>query len=83
MQDLSDKRPFHETVVDAIRIASSVELQFLGSIIRETNIPGNHDQIIAAWNKRRKELCWDDDEDFGIPEDLLYQKRVATGEFST
>ena len=70
------KRPFHETIVEAIRRASSNELQCLATLIRETKVPKGHDEIIAAWNQRRQEIAWGD-EDLGVPTDLLEQKQEA------
>lgn len=70
------KRPFHETIVDAIRGASSEELEFLATLIKATDIPKGHDEIIAAWDQRRKGMCWGD-EDLGVPADLLEQKQEA------
>ncbi|MFH1112004.1 MAG: hypothetical protein V1712_02950 [Patescibacteria group bacterium] len=73
------RRPFHETIIDAIRNASSLKsndpLMCLAKLIKETEIPKGHDEIIAAWNQRLPEL-WSG-EDFGVPADLLEQKQEA------
>ena len=58
-------RPFHETIVEAIRCASSANMECLAMIIKATKVPKGHDAIIAAWEERRKAFCWGD-EDFGV-----------------
>ena len=70
------KRPFHETIVDAIRRADGHEFQCLAMLIKATKIPKGHDEIIVAWNQRRQEMVWGD-EDLGVPADLLKQKQEA------
>lgn len=69
-------RPFHETIVKAIRQASSVELECLATLIKATSIPEGHQEIIAAWNQRRKEMCWGT-EDLDVPAHLLEQQRSS------
>ena len=50
-------KPFHEMIVGAIeRVKSISQLAFLASLVTETNIPNNHDNIAAAWTRKRKEL---------------------------
>lgn len=66
-------RPFHETIVEAIRRASSAELECLATLIKGTEVSKGCDEIIVAWNERRKEMCWGD-EDLGVPAILLEQK---------
>ncbi len=71
------KRPFHETIVEAIRHASISDLQCLAVLIKATKIPAGHDEIIAAWNK----AAWPGHtlhDDYGVPADLLEQKQEAT-----
>ena len=75
MTEQEMKRPFHETVVEAIQQASSAGLVCLGTLIRATKIPKGHDEIIAAWNERRKVMHWGDD-DLGVPASLLEQKEI-------
>ena len=72
------RRPFHESIIQAIHWASSEELRYcVARIIKMTKIPKGHDEIIEAWNQRRRELNWSDNEDLGVPADLLEQKREA------
>ncbi|MBI2482262.1 MAG: hypothetical protein HYV76_01730 [Candidatus Vogelbacteria bacterium] len=68
-------RPFHETILEAIRQASSTELKCLATLIKATKVPKGHDEIVAVWNERRKAMCWDD-EDLGVPANLLEQKQA-------
>ena len=70
------KRPSHETIVEAIRRASSRELECLATLIKATKIPKGHDEIIATWNQRRQEMAWGS-VDLGVPVDLLKQKQEA------
>ncbi|MFH1631935.1 MAG: helix-turn-helix domain-containing protein [bacterium] len=52
--DSSQKRPFHETIVDAIRSCpspSTGEIFRLFRLIRQTKIPKGHDEIVAAIDK--------------------------------
>ena len=48
--------PFHESVVLMIEIATPSQLDLLGELIQRTKIPAGHDEIIAAWQKRRRAL---------------------------
>ncbi len=72
------KRPFHESVVDAISVASSAELESLATLIKATKIPKGHDEIVDAWKKRAEEMCMGDD--LGVPADVLSQKQYADKE---
>ncbi|TSC80072.1 MAG: hypothetical protein G01um101429_276 [Parcubacteria group bacterium Gr01-1014_29] len=72
------KHPFHETIVEVIGRASSRDLECLGALIKATNVPKGHDEIIAAWEKRRQELGWMPRQDLGVPADLLKQKQAGT-----
>src|SRR3989338_6785420 len=76
MMEISELRPSHETIVEMILVATNEELVFLASYLKRTFIPDNHDQIIAAWNQRRKQMCWHE-EDLGVPTNLLLQKQVV------
>ena len=70
------KRSFHETIIEAIRRASTSDLECLAALIKATKIPKGHDEIIAAWNQRRQEMAWGD-VDLGVPADLFEQKQEA------
>lgn len=71
------RRPFHETIVDAIDNAnSSNEMFCLANLIKATEIPEGHGKIIAAWKKQMQEIYIGDD-DLGVPADLLEQKKAA------
>ncbi len=63
------KRPFHESIVDAIRHASGSELKCLATLIKSTKVPKGHDEIIEAWNERKL------DDDMCVPADLLAQQQ--------
>ena len=70
-------RPFHKTIVEVLLLASSrFELECLGHFIMKTEVPANHDEIIAAWNTRRREMAWGTI-DLGVPAYLLEQKQAA------
>lgn len=56
MKTATEPRPFHETVIEAIRRASSRELECLATLIKATKIPQNHDKIISAWKVRLSEI---------------------------
>lgn len=70
-------RPFHETVVEAIHRASSAELGCLALLINATRIPKNHDEIIAAWNRRRESIGWEGENVFDVVTNVLEQKQEA------
>lgn len=56
-QEVKQRRPFHEMVVDAINSTMSGEqLITLKILIQETSIPKNHDQIMAAWERACRTL---------------------------
>ena len=75
------RRPFHETVVEAIERASRCnEQQLLGWLIMQTNIPKGHDEIIAAWKEKRMGLGLSPGFDFAVVDDLLDQKKEAEEE---
>lgn len=66
-------RPFHETVVQAILMASVGEWGCLAMLIKTTKIPKNHDMIVKAWGTRSETLGLHDN--LGVPESVLQQKR--------
>lgn len=66
--------PFHESVVDLIKLACPVELSFLARLIKATDIPDNHDAIRAAWQERTRERSV---EDFEVSADLNRKKSLA------
>lgn len=74
LTSIKKRRPFHEVVVEVIAVASNAELECLAGIIKATKIPKGHDDIIAAWNTRREEMCWGN-VDLGVPADLNLQKQ--------
>lgn len=68
-------RPFHETIVETIHRAGSVEMDCLAALIKATKIPKGHDEIVSAWKFQRQKLGWGD-EDLGVPAKLLAEKEV-------
>ena len=50
------RKPFSESVVDAIGRATYTQLGFLGGFIRGTEIQGNHLGISEAWKERTATL---------------------------
>lgn len=73
-------RPFHETVVEAILCASGTRMADLAKLIKTTKIPRGHNEIIAAWNVRKKAMCWDSEKLGGVVASLLQQKAEAEAE---
>ena len=71
------KKPFHESIVEAISGASAGEMRILASLLRQTKVPNNHDQIIQAWTNRRRDLDLNDGFDQGLVEGLLEEKVEA------
>lgn len=54
---MSNFKPFHESIVEAINDAPDVAaLNTLGALILGTKIPKNHDAIIEAWEQRAEAL---------------------------
>ncbi|MEK7536945.1 MAG: hypothetical protein AAB584_00660 [Patescibacteria group bacterium] len=76
-QTAKQRRPFHESIVDAIRRASYSDMRCLGKLIQETKIPKGHDAIIAAWNDRNEELSREMREAGDVYGDLFEQKQEA------
>ncbi len=73
--------PFHESIVGAIRHAFNAnEMECLSLLIKKTKIPRGHDEIIAAWNQRARDLLLPIDNAFGVPVDLQDQKKEAEAE---
>ncbi len=74
--------PFHESVVIAIRAASTrEELDFLGYLIRWTLIPKNHDAIITVLKRRMTDMGIADME--GVLEHIESQRTQPTGRVIT
>jgi hypothetical protein len=71
-----NRKPFHESAVEAIGVASIEEIACIGCLLMITKIPKDHDKIICAWNARCKELDWHKLET-EVAEDLLVQKKEA------
>lgn len=81
------RRPFHETIVDAIGRLSSIyypgDFVQLAELIKGTQIPEGHEAIAAAWLQQNKKLhavwgkVWDEDDYLGVVVDLLEQKKEA------
>ncbi len=75
------KRPFHETIVDAITTINSYdELNLMARLIKATKIPKGHDEITTAWNQRMKEMGLSSYQDRGVPASLLEQKQASAVE---
>ena len=45
-------RPFHESIVGVINDADTMELEILAQILKMTEIPENHDDILTAWTQK-------------------------------
>lgn len=74
------RRPFHETIVGAIRHAFNAnEMECLSLLIKKTKIPRGHGEIIAAWKQRTRDLGLPSDA-LGVVSDLLEQKKEAVTE---
>lgn len=74
------RRPFHETIVDAIRETDSDEgFRTLARLIMTTEILKGHDNIIVAWKERFLDIDIVDinDGDINVAAfvDLLEQKK--------
>ncbi len=74
---MAERRPFHETIVDAIRRIPVYNLPILADLICETTIPKGHDEIIAAWKEKMNGML--DEGGFGIDvvASLMEQKRES------
>jgi hypothetical protein len=50
---MPDRRPFHETIIDAFQDfgLTVAVVSVLGRLIQNTRIPKNHDGIIRAWKE--------------------------------
>ncbi len=71
-----DKLPFHESIIKIIKEASGETMLSLVDLIKITEIPRNHDEIITAWNTRWQELGLPN-LDVGVETNLLKQKQEA------
>lgn len=78
------RKPFHESLVDAIRSAverprEMPEMFLLAQLIKDTKIPAGHDEILAAWKQlRQKHTHGEGDPDiFDVIADLAEQKSEA------
>jgi len=69
-----DGRPFHETIVDAIREATGTEMHCLARLIKRTVIPKDHGRISAAWQERCR-VVFGPTEDLGVM-DVLRAKET-------
>lgn len=71
---MSDKplRPFHESIIDAIRTASISDLLCLATLIKHTFIPANHEAIITSWQERTDNISVSR---YGVTEYLLESKQ--------
>jgi len=76
-EEAKKRRPFHESVVDAIQHASYSDMRCLVRLIQETAIPKGHDEIHAAWARRAGELIREMSELGDVEGVLLEQKREA------
>ena len=65
--------PFHEAIVAVIAKASNAEMFALARLLLLAKVPKGHALIIAAWEKRRHELDWNDD-DLGVGDGLRRQE---------
>ena len=69
-------KPLHLSIADLIKTASTRELECLGKLILGIITPKGHDEIINAWNIRKKELNWLDYEMKNVITHLLEQKQL-------
>ena len=74
-------RPFHETILNAIRQATVAGIHALAPLVIETIIPENHDEILSAWKERCQELGIESSA-YLITETLLEQKKIAGQRFA-
>lgn len=80
---MTNRRPFHETIVDIIDSLTSPAterqiIELVANLIKQTKIPKNHDVIIVAWRKLLQRTCRIDSS--GMERDLLAQKQEAETE---
>jgi len=81
---MTEDRPFHETILDAIREACSAEgsvrlVDGLASLIKSTKIPKGHEAIVAEWKGLLDWYGWNDNP-FGVVESVLRKKQEAEAE---
>jgi len=80
-------RPFHETILEAIRRMSgdtdcTESADILAGLIMSTKIPKGHDEIIATWKEHLHLIRYadknDEDENYmGVPASVLEQKEAT------
>jgi len=69
------KKPFSESIIDAINKCDEQTAPFLANLIKHTIFAENHDAIIKAWKERMQKLSY---HDFGVRNSLLADKQHAT-----
>lgn len=73
---MSERKPFHESIIDTINEAgNSSEMKLLAGLIKGTKIPKNHGAIGLAWAHSCGIMAVHDD--YGVFEDLATQKQEA------
>ena len=73
---MSERKPFHESIVDAIKEATNrTDMKLLEGLIKRTKIPKNHYAITLAWRQTCGIMGWQDDH--GVSVDLQEQKQEA------
>ena len=73
---MAERRPFHETIIDAIGHVDRTNIRwFVDIFIKATKISENHDAIIATW--RRRLLALNICNKYDVPAILLRQKQEA------
>jgi hypothetical protein len=72
METPAEKKPFHESIVDAIHCAFGADLPCLAALIKTTKVPKNHDEIIKAWKERLNYLGHA--KEYGVSESVAGQK---------
>jgi hypothetical protein len=80
------RRPFHETIVDAINGLTGMtnihKATLIGDLIKATKIPKNHEQIAEVWEKLCMPERWWREYGDAVFESILEQKREAEAESS-
>ena len=76
---MSTFKPFHESIVDAIKRADDlVTMSALAILINETKIPKDHDIIIKAWETKLIELRMTEHPNMILSESVNSQKLPET-----
>ncbi len=78
-KNLTEIRPFHETIVEAINGSSGSDFPALLALVGITIIPKNHNAIIGAINKKGKELGLS--QPFSVISHLRRQKKTAKAKY--